>query len=217
MYSYKPEMFNQISAASRQIFFDCNAATGEVHWIGPTESMLGVAGEKMPDQVDRWMQWIHADDQAGLLQKRLVARDAAGNGTAAESIYKAVYRFQHKEGGWIWLQESCSAAVDQTTQTVHWYGALEDIGPRRQIEKDLLQYRFALDHASDAIFITDLQGIIQYVNPAFEKTYGYTRHEAIGQTPRLIKSGLIPQEKYSEFWHTLLDKQVVTGEIVNKA
>ncbi len=210
MYQFQADMFDRISAATQQVYFDCNAATGEVHWIGRSDIVFNVTSDAMPTQVDQWLQWVHAEDRAALLRQRLAARDS-------ESVYQTVYRCQRKDDGWVWLQENGIAAVDETTQTVHWYGALEDISQHRQDEKDLLQFRFTLDHTSDAIFITDLQGIIRYVNSAFEKTYGYTSQEALGQNPRLLKSGLIPQEQYVQFWKTLLSKQVVAGEMINKA
>ncbi|HLF02878.1 MAG TPA: PAS domain S-box protein, partial [Anaerolineales bacterium] len=96
-------------------------------------------------------------------------------------------------------------------------GISEDITERKQAEEELRKFQHALDRSTDAVFMTDPQGKILYVNPAFEKTYGFTAEEAIGQTPRIIKSGLIPQEQYAQFWNALLNKQVVAGEIVNKA
>jgi len=47
----------------------------------------------------------------------------------------------------------------------------------------------ALEHAGEAVFITDVNGTIQWVNPAFTAVTGYTAEEAVGQTPRLLKSG----------------------------
>jgi PAS domain S-box-containing protein len=95
--------------------------------------------------------------------------------------------------------------------------ALRDITRRKQVEKELLTFRFALEQATDAIFMTDIQGVITYANPAFEKTYGFTRDETLGRTPRILKSGVIPPEGYAQFWNTLLSGQVVAGEITNKA
>jgi PAS domain S-box-containing protein len=66
------------------------------------------------------------------------------------------------------------------------------------------------------VFITDLDGAIQYVNPAFEKVYGYTSGETIGKTPRIIKSGLIPAEQYKNFWATLTSGGTISGELVNR-
>lgn len=91
-----------------------------------------------------------------------------------------------------------------------------ELAERTRAEQELLKLRLGMDRATDAVFLTDTKGTILYVNPAFERIYGWAREEAIGQTPRIIKSGLIPQERYKEFWTALLNRQTIAGEIVNK-
>jgi PAS domain S-box-containing protein len=78
------------------------------------------------------------------------------------------------------------------------------------------KFKLGIDRNDNAVFITDPNGIIQYTNPGFEKVYGYTNEEALGKTPRIIKSGLLPQDRYSDFWKTLLSGGTVSGELVNK-
>ena len=87
---------------------------------------------------------------------------------------------------------------------------------RKQADLDLLRFRGGIDRSSDAIFITDLDGTIRYVNDAFTRVYGYARTEALGKTPRILKSGTLPAEVYQSFWQQLLSKQVVAGEIENR-
>ncbi len=87
---------------------------------------------------------------------------------------------------------------------------------RMQAEEELLKFRLGIERSADAIFITDTNGTIIYINPAFEKIYGYGREEALGKTPRILKSGILPQEVYKQFWDTLLAKKAMTGEIINK-
>ena len=78
------------------------------------------------------------------------------------------------------------------------------------------KFRLGLERSADAVFMTDLQGTIVYANPSFEKVYGFPLDEVLGANPRIIKSGIIPQEQYKHFWETLLNKETVSGEIVNK-
>jgi len=66
------------------------------------------------------------------------------------------------------------------------------------------------------VLITDREGRIQYVNPAFEKLTGYAREEACGKTPRILKSGEQGPETYQEMWKTLLAGQVYRGILVNR-
>lgn len=64
-----------------------------------------------------------------------------------------------------------------------------------------------MDQVGDSIFITDLEGCIVYVNPAFERLTGYSRAEAIGQTPAILNSGQHPPEVFNDMWN-----QLSTGE-----
>ncbi|MCE9647585.1 MAG: PAS domain-containing protein [Chloroflexi bacterium] len=78
------------------------------------------------------------------------------------------------------------------------------------------KFKLGIDRTDNAVFITDPNGVIQYTNPGFEKVYGYTNEEALGKTPRILKSGILPDDGYKKFWGTLLNGGTVSGEIVNK-
>ena len=83
-------------------------------------------------------------------------------------------------------------------------------------EREIQKFKLGIDRSDNAVFITDLDGTIQYANPAFEKVYGFPLEEAIGNTPRILKSGVIPLEQYKHFWDTLLTGGTVSGELINK-
>jgi PAS domain S-box-containing protein len=95
-------------------------------------------------------------------------------------------------------------------------GVAHNITKRFLAEKDLRKFMLGIENSSDAIFITDINGTIDFVNPAFEKIYGFSRPEALGKTPRIFKSGLISLEAYKHFWDTLLAGKPVKGELKNK-
>jgi PAS domain S-box-containing protein len=78
------------------------------------------------------------------------------------------------------------------------------------------QFKMGIENSGDAVFVTDKNGTITYANSMFEKIYGYALSEVIGKTPRIIKSGLLTTENYQAFWKSLLSKNSITGEIVNK-
>lgn len=69
---------------------------------------------------------------------------------------------------------------------------------------------------ADAIMITDRDGNIEYVNAAFEDATGFSEHEAVGETPRLLKSGLHTQAFYRRMWKTLLDGQPFRDVLINR-
>ncbi|TSK05219.1 MAG: PAS domain S-box protein [Geobacter sp.] len=78
------------------------------------------------------------------------------------------------------------------------------------------EFQLAIDQAPVTVLVTDREGIIRYVNPHFTKVTGYLASEALGQTPRLVKSGWHPREFYAQMWQTVLSGQVWRGEMRNK-
>lgn len=74
----------------------------------------------------------------------------------------------------------------------------------------------AIEQTSVAMVITDLKADIIYVNNAFEKMTGYTKEEAIGQNPRILKSGLVAQEEYEKLWDVISNGGTWNGEQINK-
>ncbi len=89
------------------------------------------------------------------------------------------------------------------------------IGNSRLVQSLRLQAA-ALDAAANAIVISDADGIIQWVNPAFTAMTGYSSHEAIGQKTSLLRSGLQEQAFYHELWNMLSEGRVWQGELVNR-
>jgi len=86
------------------------------------------------------------------------------------------------------------------------------------VKKDLALKKMsqATDQSANLVFITDIKGTIEYVNRGFIEATGYSRDEAIGQTPRLISSGETPKEAYRELWETILSGRIWRGEFKNK-
>ena len=92
----------------------------------------------------------------------------------------------------------------------------EDITDRKQTEKELRKLSSAVEQTADSVVITNKQGIIEYVNPAFETTTGYNRDEVIGATPKILKSGMHDAAFYKKLWGIILKGKPYQGTIVNK-
>jgi diguanylate cyclase (GGDEF)-like protein/PAS domain S-box-containing protein len=97
-----------------------------------------------------------------------------------------------------------------------WNDLRADIAERKRLEGDLIKFKLGIERSGEAIFIADREGTLIYVNPAFEKIYGFSREDVLGKTPRILKSGTLPPEVYQQFWDTILAKKVMSGEIINK-
>jgi PAS domain S-box-containing protein len=92
-----------------------------------------------------------------------------------------------------------------------------DITERKQAEEALLKLKKAIYTSGEAIFMTDIDGIFTFVNPAFTSLYGFSSEEIIGKaTPRIISSGEAGKSFYEVFWSTLLKGFEAKLEIINK-
>jgi len=79
----------------------------------------------------------------------------------------------------------------------------------------LRSFKRAVDQAGHSIYITDTDGTVRYVNPAFEATTGYAAEQAVGRTPRILKSGEHSAAFYEDLWDTILAGDVWQNELVN--
>ncbi|MFQ5487231.1 MAG: EAL domain-containing protein, partial [Gammaproteobacteria bacterium] len=91
-----------------------------------------------------------------------------------------------------------------------------DITERQHTKAEMSKLSRAVEQTAESIFITDAQGIIEYVNPAFEKTTGYSREEVLGKTPSLFKSGRHEPAFYEKIWKTILAGAVYSDIMVNR-
>ncbi|WP_158303753.1 PAS domain S-box protein [Natronomonas pharaonis] len=82
--------------------------------------------------------------------------------------------------------------------------------------RDALRYKEAITHTATAVFITDTDGTIEYVNPAFERLTGYSKREAIGSTPSMLQSGDMDDDYYDQLWDTINAGEVFKERITNK-
>jgi PAS domain S-box-containing protein len=93
---------------------------------------------------------------------------------------------------------------------------ITDITTRKQGEAERDRLMRAIEQAGEIVIITDPEGTIQYVNPAFESVTGYSRQEAIGGNPRMLKSGEQDQAFYSGLWRIISSGGTWRGTMVNR-
>ncbi len=91
-----------------------------------------------------------------------------------------------------------------------------DLTERRRYETELNRLATAIHQAAEDVIITDAQGSILYVNPAFERVSGYTAAEVMGMNPRILKSGRHDDGFYRDIWTTIRSGNVWNGQIVNR-
>ena len=94
---------------------------------------------------------------------------------------------------------------------------LETLVRQRSIELEAVRkLSTAVEQTADNIVITDRNGVIEYVNPAFERLTGFTSEEVIGKNPRVVKSGKLGDDFYKGLWDTILAGQTFREVFINR-
>ncbi|MHC1743819.1 MAG: PAS domain S-box protein [Syntrophobacteraceae bacterium] len=133
-----------------------------------------------------------------------------------ERYVTSSHESMRKDGERVWVSWTNRAITDAEGRLTEllWIG--NDITERRQAEDARLGLVTAVEQATETIIITDAEGVIQYVNPTFERITGFSRDEAVGRTPRLLKSGKHDRAFYRQMWDTLGRGEVWAGHFINR-
>jgi PAS domain S-box-containing protein len=86
----------------------------------------------------------------------------------------------------------------------------------KRAEAAVRQLSSIVEQTEDTVVVTDRKGVIEYVNPAFERHTGYARVETLSKTPRILKSGIHDNQFYKKLWKTILAGDVFLTEIANR-
>ncbi|MCK5506437.1 MAG: PAS domain S-box protein, partial [Thermodesulfovibrionia bacterium] len=105
---------------------------------------------------------------------------------------------------------------DENGESVGMWGIVRDITQRKEAEEEVRKLFRAVEQSPASVIITDTGGNIEYVNPKFMQTTGYSFDEVIGGNPRILKSGEQPPEFYDELWKTITAGKEWRGEFHNK-
>jgi PAS domain S-box-containing protein len=124
------------------------------------------------------------------------------------------WRHRKRDGTIIYVEITTHAI--NSTGTPSEIVLANDVTERKQNEEQLHLQGAALESAANAILITNDQGVIIWVNPAFTQTTGYAQEEVLGKTARLLKSGKQDREFYRNMWDTILSGKVWRDTIVNR-
>ncbi len=192
-----------------------NYEKDEYDFVGPgIKKLTGYDVNEFSRQI-----WDRCEKELFLLDKHkfqntyeVVDRMLSG----AETHWHANYRIETKTGEERWVSDSAIQIKNEQGKVIGSIGFMQDITQQIVEEKNRILLETAIEQAAESIVITDKSGKIIYVNPFFEQLTGYSREEAIGQNPRIFKSGRHDAEFYKQMWDTLNAGRVWTGEITNK-
>lgn len=142
-----------------------------------------------------------------------VQRFVSGDATAEALVIELQHR--HRNGTAVPVETSARLLLDAQGQPAHILGVSRDIRARVLAERQLRLLSQATEQSPAAVIVTDPQGQIEYVNPAFERISGYCAAEVLGRNPRLLQSSRTPKETYRQMWDALDRGQTWQGEFIN--
>ena len=191
--------------------WDWKVKTDEVEFSDQWAEMLGYAPEEVDDHLDAWEKRVHPDDLPEV--ETMLEAHLAGE----TDYYDSEHRMETADGDWKWIRDIGRVVErDADGDPVRAVGIHLDIDERKERERTLRQFQEAVEETAHAVYITDTDGTIEYVNPAFEDVTGYSETEALGQTPRMLKSGEHGDEFYEEFWETISSGDRWVDEMIDR-
>jgi PAS domain S-box-containing protein len=93
---------------------------------------------------------------------------------------------------------------------------MENFENKKMLKDGNLVMSKVIEQSPVTIVVADVNGIIEYTNPAFTRITGYSKEEALGKNPRILNSGKTPEETFQNLWQTISSGNTWTGELINK-
>lgn len=100
--------------------------------------------------------------------------------------------------------------------TIYAQELTEEVNQRKRVDKERRQLIAAIEQTAESVVITDAQGHIIYVNPAFEHITGYSRAEVLGSSTSILNSGQQDTAFYEKLWNTINVGYVWHGRLINR-
>jgi PAS domain S-box-containing protein len=204
-----------------------------------TNQLIGALGEAVlgldPDHrvlfanpvAEQMLGWDEADLLGRRLDERVILKEPGGrpfdmdrfhtNGQTdkASPVRRADLTLTNRKGAQFDV-ETVATSIYQSGDRTGMVFALRDITPRNKARDELTRLATTVEQAAEMILITDVRGIIDYVNPAFERVTGFTREEAVGRNCNILKSDKHDKEVYRDLWETITLGRVWRGRLTNK-
>lgn len=191
-------------------------------WNNAIERMTGLSAADMVGSCRQWQAFY--DQERPVLADKVLDQDLE----QLQSLYGNYRRSQYVADGWSsegwynfagkrrYLVFDVAPVRNDKGEIIAAVETFEDVTERVLLEERLHKLLRAVEQSPASIVITDVQGTIEYVNPRFTQTTGYSAEEAAGLNPGVLESGEMPPEGYAELWRTITSGKEWRGELRNR-
>lgn len=185
--------------------WELNLQTRELVWTSEVYRIHDVPTEYQPNMLDD-MLFYHNEDVALL-------EDALQKVIEHKQPYDLELRFTSAAGRQLWVRNIGRPVTDSQGEVVRISGMIQDITRRKKAEKQLLRLEQAVEQSSDGIAVTDEEGMIQYVNPAWARMHRYEIEDLISVPMRVLMPESEHQNRFKPFMRKILDHGSHQGEM----
>jgi len=169
-----------------------------------------ILGYPRAEVLGTWFGDYLVPDQIALFKDRFTSFKQLGQANCME------FAMRHRDGSVRTISFDGRIEHDEQGAFKRTHCTLNDITERKRAEESISRLAMAVEQSPESIVITDASGAILYTNPAFAKNTGYSCAEALGQNPRILKSGKQDAAFYRQLWDVLQRGEVWHGHFINQ-
>jgi PAS domain S-box-containing protein len=207
--SESEERFSLAVKAAGGGLWDLEPQTGKTWYSERFKELLGYSGDESEDSFPGWENSLHPDERDAITAK-------LQNHLDKHAPFNEVCRLRCKSGEYRWYRTMGQALWDNNGQAYRMAGSIVDITEGRIAQDQVRKLSQATENSPASVVITGKDGTIEYVNPTFCEVTGYSAEEAIGNNPRVLKSGDLPESFYKNMWQTILSGTTWRGDFINR-
>ena len=189
--------------------WDWDIKADRLIWSDEIYRIFGLEPQQFEPTYKAFLKSVHPDDRAKL-------EEAVNQSVTNQRPYNINHRIVLPNGKVRYVHEQGEVEFGQDGDPKRMIGTVQDITERYLVEQELEKLFGAIKQAGEIIVITDHDGVIEFVNPAFTAITGYSAGEAIGQKPSLLKSDLQDPAYYKDMWDTISRGDVWKGSLIDR-
>ena len=189
--------------------WDWDILTGELYWSAEIYHIFDLNPTEFGATYDAFLKAVYPDDREMVVK-------AVNEAISKNTPYSVEHRVLRPDGSIRVVQEEGEVTFDEAGIAINMFGTVQDVTKAKEIEFEQIKLSSAIEQSQNIIFITDEDGVIEYVNPMFEQVSEYSAEDAVGQKPSILASGETSDEVYKELWSTIKNGKTWRGTFKNK-
>lgn len=189
--------------------WDWDILNNSLYWSDEIYQIFGLTPKEVGATYEIFLNSVHPDD-------REFVQRSVDEALHEKKPYAIDHRIVLPDGDIRIVHEHGEVDLDESGRPIRMTGTVQDVTEHKETEAELAKLSAAIEHSVNVIFITNVKGAIEYVNPMFEEVTGWSKEEAIGQNPRILSSGETTKAEYEELWKTITSGKTWRGIFKNK-